>query len=275
MARDLEGLHSIYGRKLRYGNNGGLVSGGASIFEATPPVLWRRAPGFTNDPGVAFEFFDDFINPAGSAASDYHAYTSNDDAGTGTNVFQDVPGGVYSVVTAGVDNDYHAMSTVAENWTFAEGKELWFEARFKVAEATTNESTWWLGLTDTLTTGGMQANALGPLASYDGALIYKTPETAMTVNLEASNAGTQTNTSAFATVVTDTWSRAGFYFDGAATTSAITPFFHDGSDWTEGDAVALTLSGLEPMHAVFGIKAGPSGGAETLQMDYLRIVQLR
>jgi len=29
------------------------------------------------------------------------------------------------------------------------------------------------------------------------------------------------------------------------------------------------------MHAVFGVKAGPSGGAETLQVDYLKIVQLR
>jgi hypothetical protein len=29
------------------------------------------------------------------------------------------------------------------------------------------------------------------------------------------------------------------------------------------------------MHAVFGVKAGPTAAAETLQVDYIRIVQLR
>lgn len=269
-------LTSLHGRKFGIGPNGELIAGGSRISGATPPALWKHAPAAGDiDPSTAFVFFDDFLNPASATASDYHAYTSNDDAGTGTNAFQDVPGGVYNIVTAAADNDYHAMSSVAENWLFAEGKELWFEARFKIAEATTSESTWWFGLTDTLTTGGMQANALGPLASYDGALIYKTPETALTVNFETSNAGTQNTLSAFATSISDTWHRAGFYFDGAATTSTITPYFHNGTDWTVGTAQDITLSGLEAMHAVFGVKAGPTGGAETLQVDYLKIVQTR
>lgn len=268
-------LTSLHGRKLGIAQDGSLILNGSRLAHSTPATLWKHAPGFTNDPGFAFTFFDDFLNPASSTASDYHAYTSNDDASTGTNAFQDVPGGVYNVVTAAADNDYHAMSTVAENWLFAAGKELWFEVRFRCAEANTNESTWWFGLTDTLTTGGMQANAAGPLASYDGALIYKTPETALTVNFETSNAGTQSTQSAFATAVSNTWHRAGFYFDGAATTGALTPFFHNGTSWTVGSENSLTLSGLEAMHAVFGIKAGPSAGAETLQIDYLKITQLR
>lgn len=267
-------LTSIHGRRLGIANDGSLILNGSRISGPTPAKLWEHCPPVTTDPALAFTFFDDFLNPAGSAASDYHAYTSNDDASTGTNAFQDVPGGVYNVVTAAADNDYHAMSTVAENWLFAEGKELWFEARFKVAEAATNASTWWIGLTDTLTTGGFQANTGGPLASYDGALIYKTPETALTVNFEASNAGTQSTLAEFATSISNTWHRAGFYFDGVATTSTITPFFHNGTSWTIGTAQSITLAGLEAMHAVFGIKAGGSN-AETLQMDYLRIVQLR
>src|SRR5690606_26438998 len=210
-------LTSLHGRKFGIGPNGELIAGGSRISGATPPALWKHAPAASDiDPSTAFVFFDDFLNPASATASDYHAYTSNDDAGTGTNAFQDAPGGIYNIVTAAADNDYHAMSSVAENWLFAEGKELWFEARFKIAEATTNESTWWFGLTDTLTTGGMQANAAGPLASYDGALIWKTPETALTVNFETSNAGTQNTLSAFATSISDTWHRAGFYFDGVA-----------------------------------------------------------
>lgn len=270
-------LTSVHGKRLGLGSGGGLVVNGGLY---TPPSsiaiapLWANCPASFADPAYSV-FFDDFLNPASATASDYHAYTSNDDAGTGTNAFQDAACGIYNVVTAAADNDYHAMSTVAENWLFAAAKPLWFEARFKLSEATTNESTWWFGLTDTLTTGGFQANAAGPLASYDGALIYKTPETALTVNFETSNAGTQNTLSAFATSISNTWHRAGFYFDGTATTSTITPYFHNGTSWTIGTAQNITLSGLEEMHAVFGVKAGPTAGAETLQIDYLKIVQLR
>lgn len=270
-------LTSVHGKRLGLGSGGGLIVNGGLY---TPPSsvaispLWANCPASFADPAYTV-FFDDFINPASSTASDYHAYTSNSDGATGTNAFQDAACGIYNVVTAAADNDYQAMSSVAENWLFASGKPLWFEARFKIAEGTTNESTWWFGLTDTLTTGGMQADAAGPLASYDGALIYKTPETALTVNFETSNAGTQNTLSAFATSISNTWHRAGFYFDGTATTSTITPYFHNGTSWTVGAAQNITLSGLEEMHLVWGVKAGPSGAAETLQTDYIKIVQLR
>jgi hypothetical protein len=158
---------------------------------------------------------------------------------------------------------------------------LWLEARVKLAEATTDDSTWWVGLTDTLTTGGMQADALGPLASYDGALIYKTPETALTLNFESSNAGTQVTSSAEATSVTDTWTRVGFFFDGgnssSATTATLTPFYavNGSNTFVKGAAQTITLSGLEEMHLVIGVKAGPGGAAETLQIDYIKCVQER
>lgn len=269
-------LTSIHGKRIGLAADGSLIVNGSRVSNATQDGLWAGAPSMAdNDPSRAFLFFDDFLNPASSTASDYHAYTVNSDGSTGTNAFQDAPGGILNVVTAAADNDYQALSSVAESWKFAAGKELWFEARFKVAEATTNESTWWFGLTDTLTTGGMQANAAGPLASYDGALIWKTPETAMTVNFETSNAGTQNTLSAFATSITNTWQRVGFYFDGVATTSTITPYFHNGTEWTVGTAQNITLSGLEEMHLCWGIKAGPSGAAETLQTDYIRVLQLR
>lgn len=268
--------HSFYGKRLGLGPNGRLILDGSYISGPAPDsAIWTGSPAFDPDPSRSFTFFDDFLNPASATASDYHAYTSVDDSGTGTNAFQDAAGGVYNIVTAASDNDYHAMRSVAQNWLFAAAKELWFEARFKIAEATVLESTWWFGLMDTLTTGGMQANALGPLASYDGALIWKTPETAMTVNFETSNAGTQSTLSAFATSITDTWHRAGFYFDGTATTSTITPYFHNGTSWTTGAAQNITLSGLEEMNLVWGVKAGPTAAAETLQTDYIRIVAVR
>jgi len=269
-------IQSIRGRQVGVGPSGELIVNGIRATNATPPALWRGAPSLAeNDPSVFHMLFDDFLYPASATASDVMAWTAVNDGGTGTPAFQDAAGGIFNVVTAAADNDYAAYSSVAENWLFAAGKELWFEARFKISEATTNESTWWFGLSDTLTTGGMQANTSGPLASYDGALIWKTPETALTVNFETSNAGTQNTQSAFATSISNTWHRAGFYFDGTATTSTITPYFHNGTSWTVGSASDITLSGLEEMHVVFGVKAGPTAAAETLQIDYIKCLQLR
>jgi len=268
-------LTSLHGKRLGLGANNQLIIDGTRAWQGSPAALWQHAPGFAMDPADYFVMFDDFTNPASATASDVQAWTAVNDGATGTPAFQDAAGGIFNVVTAAADNDYAAYSSVAENFLFAAGKELWFEARFKISEATTNESTWWFGLSDTLTTGGMQANAAGPLASYDGALIWKTPETALTVNFETSNAGTQNTASAFATSISNTWHRCGFYFDGEATTSTITPFFHDGTSWTVGTAQNITLSGLEEMHLVFGVKAGPTAAAETLQVDYVKCVQLR
>ena len=272
-------LVSLHGNRIGLSEDAELIIDGIKYTDATPSPLWREAPALNaQDPSRFFLFFDDFINPASATASDNQAYTVTSDGATGTNAFQDAPGGVFNVVTAAADNDYQALSTVSEIFKFAAGKKLWFEARFKLAETTTNDSAWWFGLTDTLTTGGFQADAAGPLASYDGALIWKDEDT-MTIDFETSNAGTQNTTSAMATFVSNTWTRVGFYFDGAATTSVITPYYEvtgvDGAAMVAGTAQNITLSGLEEMHLVFGVKAGPHGAAETLQVDYIKCMQLR
>lgn len=270
-------LTSLHGKKCGITVNKALVIEGAQVTAPAPSGLWELAPVPGNDPHPVYVLFDDFINAASTTVSDVMAWTITSDGATGTPVYQDAAGGVFNLVTAAADNDYVAYSSVNESFKFAAGKRLWLEARVKVAEATTNESTWWVGLTDTLTTGGMQADAAGPLASYDGALIWKTPETALTLNFETSNAGTQATTSAFATSVSNTWTRVGFYFDGAATTSTITPYacVNDTNTWVAGTAQNITLSGLEEMHVVFGIKAGPTAAAETLQIDYIKVLAER
>jgi len=182
-------------------------------------------------------------------------------------------GGVFNVVTAAVDNDYHAMVAQQKNFKFTVGKKAWFQARVKLAEATTSESTWWVGVTDTTTTGGIQANALGPLASYDGALFWKTPETAMTLNFETSNAGAQNTLSTFATSVTDTWTTVAFVWDGV---SVVTPYVAVNDSNTLVSYTPQSLSGsLAEMKVVFGVKAGPTAAAETLQIDYILMAQER
>lgn len=261
--------------RLSRANDGALLYEDTRIAPPRLPDLLLDLPARSDDRAVSFEVFDDFTDQASGTASAVMTWTAMNDGGTGTPAYQTAAGGVFNTVTAAADNDYSGYRSVAKIFKFAAGKKFWLDARFKVAEATTNESTWWFGVTDTVTTGGMQADALGPLASYDGAMIWKTPETAMTVNFETSNAGTQATLSEFATSITNTWHRAGFYFDGAATTSAITPYFHNGTSWTMGAAKDVTLASMDEMYLVWGIKAGPTAAAETLQIDYIRAVQLR
>lgn len=226
------------------------------------------------DPTRVIKVYDDFTYVETAITSATNVWGSVDDGATGTNAFQDALGGVYNVVTAAADNDYHAMVTQHETFKFITGKKAWFKARVKLSEATVLESTWWVGVTDTTTTGGMQANAAGPLASYDGVLFWKTPETAMTLNVETSNAGTQVTKAEFATTVTDKWTTVAFIWDGAGN---VTPYaaVNDSNDLIPYSSIALSATGLEEMHVVFGVKAGPTAAAETLQIDYILMAQER
>lgn len=265
-----------------YRERGGSIwrfRGVEGLFGVPECLLWGNAPVLNTraDLSLGYMFEDDFIYPATSAVSDVLAWTKASDGATGTPVFQDTAGGVFNVVTAAADNDYHAYSHPYEVFNAGlSGKKMWFEARFKLSEAATNESAWWFGMTDTLTTGGFQADTGGPLADYDGVLIWK-DEASMEVDFETSNGTTQNTTSAMATFVSNTWTRVGFYFDGTATTSVITPYYSvDGSSaLAAGTAQNLTLASMTASKLVFGVKAGPGGGAETLQVDYIRAFALR
>lgn len=263
------------GRFLQRGTDDSLISMGRRIANGTPADLWKQAPSPNeNDPSLFFTFFDDFLYQASATASEVNTWTSMDDGATGTNAFQNVSGGVYNIVTAGAADDYHGIRSVSKSWLFAAGKELWFEARFKVAEASTNKSAWLFGLMDTVTTGGLQTGTSGPLASYDGAVIWK-DAASMAINFETSKTTTQATATALATVVTDTWTKVGFYFDGATTTGNITPYTDIGAGWVAGTTKQITLSGLNQMYLVANIKAGSGGDVETLQLDYIKCVQLR
>lgn len=198
-----------------------------------------------------------------------------DDGSSGTDLNSDQAGGVWQLVTAAADNDYKARASFSEVFKFAADKPLWAEARVKHTQGDTSlDAALWFGLTDTLTTGGLQASAAGPLASYDGALWWK-DEDGSVLNFECSNAGTQDTKSSVVAWPDATWVRLAFYFDGVG---SITPYYNvaGGFDLTAAEpAVTLSLTGLEEMHLVVGVKAGPGGGAETLELDWLGCWQVR
>jgi hypothetical protein len=258
------------------GNDIKVLWNGTYLVSSPNTGMWAEAPSpLDPDPYKAVTLFDDFIVATNDETG---IWTELDDGATGTNTHGDQAGGSLNVVTAAVDNDYHAMQSISEAFDLVNAKALWFEARFRLVEANTNESAWWFGLSNTDTTGGFQANAAGPLASYDGVLIWK-DEGTMSIDAETSNAASKDQELNIATFVTNTWTRVGFFVSGAATTGVCTPYFNvagTGDAMTAHSATMnITRAGMEPMHVVFGVKAGPTAGAETLEVDYVKCVQLR
>lgn len=279
-------LTSIHGSKMGLADDGSIIVYGQQITQGNFGVGGKVSahidfPALGNNPSVQSIFFDDFLQQASATGSEYDVYTDMNDGATGTNAFQDANGGWINVVTAAAADDYHGLRTTAKPWLFAAGKETWLEARFKVSEANTNQSAYVIGLMDTFTTGGIQAGTAGPLASFSGAIFYKN-STSMAMNFLTSNSTTQNKTTGIATTVTNQTIKVLFHCDGglvagSSTIGVVTPFVDigDGNGWVKGTPQNITFASLNQMALVASIKAGSSAGAETLQLDYLKVNSTR
>lgn len=245
------------------------VGTGVRIGPPTPADLWLNAPARNDmDPSRWFEYFDDFLNQASATTSATNLWTAMNDGATGTPAYQGTSGGWFNTVTAAAADDYAGYRSVNKVIDLTAGKQAFFEMAYKLSEAATNESAYWMGICDTTTTGGFQAGSGGPLASFDGALIYK-PAGALTINAIVSNGATQASTLAFGTAISNTAHRAGWYYDGG---TRIYPFFNNGSAWVAGASIQFSLTSFDAAYLMWGVKAGASGGAETLQADYIKCV---
>lgn len=245
---------------------------GATLISGPSSGLWAGAPSPDDpDPFKAITIEDDFITGVDTGTR----WIKLTGAG-GTPTYGDQLGGSLNILTAGTNDDYVAFRSTAQAFDFVGRNELWFEARFKITEAATNETCWWFGLTTSDTTGGFQAAGAGPLGTYDGALIYKI-EGAMAIDAEGSNASSQDVETGLATFVSNTWTRVGFHVSSAATTAIMTAYFDvaggTGPLTAHGTTMNITRSGMVPMNIVFGVKSG--GSVETMKVDYIKVVQLR
>lgn len=267
---------SLNDADLYHASDDSLVWKGSRIANAPADALWVGAPSMNDNSMNRFTLFeDDFLQQASATASAYTTYTDMNDGATGTNAFQDKAGGIYNIVTAAALDDYHGIRTTAKPWLFAAAKELWFEAAFTVAEAATNASSWFVGLSDTFTTGALQTGSSGPLASFSGAGWFKV-QGGMAAKFITSNSTTQSISSSLATVVTNQKIRVGFCFDGTATTGNLFPFIDigDGNGYTACAVQTIPLASLGQMALFATIKAGGSN-AETMQLDWIKVLQLR
>jgi hypothetical protein len=211
-------------------------------------------------PDDAFVLFDDFYK------LDTVGWSSVDDSGTGTNALAAGVGGVMNVLTAASDNDYHLMVTPTACFGFDTGLRTYAKAKLSLTEANTDDANIIFGFSSLTTSGHLQNNGAGPLASYDGAVFFKV-DGGVVWQCETSDAGTQTTTASAADFATATDYILEIYYDGVSTVT----FYINGTSVGTGTVVPANL---DNMYLVFGVKAG-AGNAETLAVDYIMAAQER
>ncbi len=186
--------------------------------------------------------------------NDFDEYTAADwvvtEVGVATQALADADGGVLLVTNAAADDDSSFSQKVGESFLFQAGKKLWFEARFKVSDAT--QSDWVAGLQITDTT---------PLAVTDGVYFRKDDGDA-NIDFVVVKDSTATTATAIATNANDTYVRLSFYYNGVDEVV----YFVDGV--RQGSSVTTNLPDDEVLTLSFGIQNGEAV-AKTMSVDYI------
>jgi hypothetical protein len=223
------------------------------------PGQYMSKAGFSTEV-VTHEFFEDFIQ-------DPVDWTKTADS-TGTAVAGDALFGVLTITNAATTDD-DATQEAFDNETFqlVSGKRLIFEARIRCAAGDATNLDFFLGLAEaedlTGVADNMPANGIGFHKDDGDALI----------DASSSDGGTNLQTAGVATLVDNTWTVLKLVFDGGATGAAtITPYV----DGTAGTAIsAVTYATMALLSPVFMVRNGDATTQQTLEVDYVRVIQER
>ena len=192
---------------------------------------------------------------------DFDYYTAGDwtvtetDSGA-TQALTDGDGGLLLITNTAADNDLVSLQKKGESFRFESGKALFFEARFKVSDATQSDVVIGLQITDTT-----------PLDVTDGVFFIKA-DGAATVNFLVEKNNTATTASSIATMANDTYIRLGFYYDG----SSAVQYFVNGT--YTGSSVTTNLPDDEDMTVTIAIQNGEAA-AKTMTVDYVYVAKER
>lgn len=218
----------------------------------------------SNNGDLANEFvlFDDFFKL--DTASTTGGWAVVNDGTTGSNAVVDRKGGWVNIVTAAsADNDYHYLTSQGEHFLFDATSPIVFQAKVRLTEGNTDDANIVIGLTDTVTAGILVNDGAGVATSFDGALWYKV-DGGTSWKFTTSNASAQTTQTPVAFTSGSDYVLGFVYSPMDGVTGKVTPFCN-GVFYTPH---TITISGLEEMHAILGVKAGGTS-AETLGVDYI------
>jgi hypothetical protein len=202
------------------------------------------------------------------AATKFHTYFEDFDYYTAANwtvtetqagatqALADGDGGLLLLTNTAADDDLVALQKVGESFRFEAGKKLFFEARFRVSDATQSDVVMGLQITDTT-----------PLDVSDGVFFIKA-DGAATVNFVVEKNGTATTASSVATLANNTFVSLGFYYDGVSQVQ----YFVNGV--SAGASVTTNLPDDEDMTVSFAIQNGEAV-AKTMTVDYVFVAKER
>jgi len=206
------------------------------------------------------------VNPSSSLfyqySNDFMTYNSGDwtitttEAGTGSasEALTSQAGGALLITNDDADNDLDFLQLKGESFKLSSSKRAYFEARFKVSDATQSDFVMGLQITDTT-----------PLATTDGVFFIKDDgDTNLDFIVEKDS--TSTDTTAIHTMVDDTFVVVGFFID--PNTSQVSYFINS------SDPVGVVNTNLpddEELTVSFGIQNG-AAAAKTMTVDYVNVI---
>ena len=192
---------------------------------------------------------------------DFDYYVAGDwtvtetDAGA-TQALTDGDGGLLLVTNTAADNDLVGIQKKGESFRLASGKKLFFEARFKVSDATQSDLAIGLQITDTT-----------PLDITDGVFFLKADgSTSVSFLVEKNN--TNTTTTSVATMADDTFITLGFNYDGGS----VMEYCVNGV--VAGTSVTTNLPDDEDLAISFALQNGEAV-AKTMTVDYIFVAKER
>lgn len=178
--------------------------------------------------------------------------------GSASAALQNIVGGVLLVTNAAGDNDAYQAQWKGEPFKLQTGKFCYFEAKFKTSEITQIDLLFGLCITDTTLIAGFSDGVVWAKDDGDAYLDCKT--------IKGSSA---TEEAAIASLVADTWTKVGFYFDGYST---ITPYLN-GVAYTSKNLIT-NIPDDEEITPSFAVMNGEAV-AKSLYIDYVMAVQAR
>lgn len=193
-------------------------------------------------------FFDDFDR---YVAADWTVTVTQAGSGNASQALTDGDGGQLLITNDNADDDRVFFQKVGESFKFELGKALYFEARFKISDATQSDLVMGLQITDTT-----------PLSVTDGIFFQKDDGDAY-LDFHAKKDSTASDLTAIATLAADTFVVVGFYYDGSR--SQIEVFVNDES---VGYVPLTNVVDDEDLTISFGIQNGEAA-IKTMTVDYV------
>lgn len=206
------------------------------------------------------EFFIDFLLVTDYQTTDFTLTSAGSGTAANLGAAAGGAGGVLLLTNGASDDNDVFIQSKNETYKFVLGKALEFECRFQVSDALQSDVVFGIQITDT-----------SPLAVTDG-IFFQKDDGDTHLDFHAEKNSVSTDLIDFAELVTATWTKLGFYYDGATLNPVWQIFLND--ERVGAIKVDANTVDDEELAVSFGLQNGEAV-SKTMLVDYIRVVQER